>query len=1645
MWTPHAGNVASWMFQFSNSGTQQVVFNSSALTALYSSEEVLRPRIRSNDSAWFDTSAIPAYAAVFSVIIFILHITVKCLRPKPNGNDMKAEVEEDVIASRGHIADLGGIVIFVFRITRLLFCLALFGLSFAMTLKFGSREHSPQHIERHDYLRIALTTVYAYSSLLALLSVCTARKLSNLVTRHLALLLGATWLVFAYRDLWPLATFTLQPLDAALSPFVWIEIGLLTVAGVVIPLLVPRQYIPIDPKDFDREPNPEQTCSLLSLMLYNFLDHVIFLAYRVPHLGYDKLPPLADYDETKNLVARSFKNLDPFMKKNRNRHMFFGLMSTFAREYVVLATMVIIRVCTSFASPLGIKYLLRYLETGGDNAVVRPWVWVSWLFFGPVLGSIAVQWYIFVATGTMVRTQGIITQLVFDHALRIRVKAETNDTPTTPQSTVPPTPDTASVAESPIDPNEPTSSRSSSEDGSGTARGDVSKDTKIKRKGTSVSGVSTSSTVVEKPASPGDNAKGGNLVGKINNLVTTDLNNIVDGRDFLFIILYIPVQVSLCVWFLYAILGWSSIVGLAATALLFPIPGFIANYIQRIQVRKMKKTDARVQTVTEIMNVIRMIKLFGWEPKVNEQVAEKREEELVYQKKFRLLEFLNGSINFLIPCVTMVVTFFTFTFIMKKQLSASIVFSSMAVFDLLRDQLHTIFGMLPAVIQAKVSLDRVNEFLIDTELLDEFAQKVNPLLEISRPEIDSSIIGFNNCSFTWSSANDGAVTPGSARRNFILRIGNELTFKQGHINLIVGATGSGKTSLLMALLGEMHYIPNGPDSYYNLPRDGGVAYASQESWVQNETIKDNILFGAPFDEERYNKVIYQCGLKRDLTLFDAGDETEVGEKGLTLSGGQKARITLARAVYSRAQILLLDDVCPLFCPGFDLVILHSSCLKVLAALDVHTAKWIVEKCFKGDLIQGRTVILVTHNVALASPVAEFVVSLSIDGRILSQGTLSKALAKNKKLSKELKQEAEELKKADDEIDSDELDESPNQQGETKKKDGKLIVAEEISEGHVGWDALKLYFASLGGDHFFLFWGVFLGGMTLTPIIEAAQMWFLGYWAHQYEITDPWNVRIIFYLFIYTLLLIGAIVVYSAGAVAFLYGCLRASRTIHKTLISSILGTTLRWLDKTPTSRVIARCTQDIQTVDGPIANYLAYVVEISISMLVKFAAVVVLSPQFLIPGLAVTALGVWCGQIYIKSQLSVKREMSNARAPVLGHFGAAMAGLTSIRAYGAQDSFKLESYKRINRYTRSARTFYNLNRWICIRIESLGGVFASGLAAYLVYAGGVTASNTGFSLTMAVGFSSMILWWVRLLNEFEVSGNSLERIQQYLVIEQEPKPTPDGVPPAYWPASGNLTVENLSARYSSDGPKVLQDISFHVSSGERVGIVGRTGSGKSSLTLSLLRCILTEGTVLYDGLPTNKLNLDALRSNITIIPQVPELLSGTLRQNLDPFSQHDDATLNDALRAAGLFSLQNEMDEGRITLDSAIASGGTNMSVGQRQILALARAIVRRSKLLILDEATSAIDYDTDTVIQTSLRKELDKDVTLLTVAHRLQTIMDADKIMVLDAGQIVEFGPPSELLKNDKGTLRALVDESGDRDTLYAMAAKASSTSTTL
>ncbi|CEL54792.1 ATP-binding cassette transporter abc4 OS=Schizosaccharomyces pombe (strain 972 / ATCC 24843) GN=abc4 PE=3 SV=1 [Rhizoctonia solani AG-1 IB] len=676
-------------------------------------------------------------------------------------------------------------------------------------------------------------------------------------------------------------------------------------------------------------------------------------------------------------------------------------------------------------------------------------------------------------------------------------------------------------------------------------------------------------------------------------------------------------------------------------------------------------------------------------------------------------------------------------------------------------------------------------------------------------------------------------------------------------------------------------------------------------------------------------------------------------------------------------------------------------------------------------------LIVTHNVAMVSEVADFMVSLDNNGRVVSQGYVSEVLRANARFRAEVEKERKIEEKASDIVE--EIDPGEEKLAPKVKRDGKLMIEEEVAIGHVGWPAAKLFLLSFGGVWFWIFC---LGAFMLADAVLTLQAYWVGVWARAYNTHPghPEQVNATMYLVVYIVICLGGVGLYASAYILHIFGSVRAARRIHGRLVSSILGAPLRWLDSTPVGRIIARFTQDLRSVDETLPLQLESFVNITFNMFSCFFVVILFSPQFAIPGIVILVGGIWIGQIYIQSQLSIKREMSNARSPLFSHFGTALTSITSIRAYGVQDHFKNEAMKRIDKYTRTARTFYNLNRWISFRMDALGGIFASGLATYLVYFGSSPdASNTGFSLNRAVMLSGGIIWWIRVLNNFEVEGNSLERIQSYVEIEQEIAPVPEKVPPAHWPSSGNIVVENLTARYSLDGPTVLHDLSFEIKNGERIGIVGRTGSGKSSLTLSLLRMIPTEGNIYYDGIPIHALNLDALRTNITIIPQQPELMSGTVRQNLDPFEEYDDAFLNMALHSAGLNSIQPEEVQDHIGLDSGVTAGGSNFSLGQRQILALARAIVRRSKVLILDEATAAIDHNADAAIQSSIRTEL-HGVTLIIVAHRLQTICDADKIMVLDGGKIVEYDSPIALLQKEGGAFKSLVNESGDQDHLYAM-----------
>ncbi|KDR83050.1 hypothetical protein GALMADRAFT_866663 [Galerina marginata CBS 339.88] len=1581
-----------------------------------------------------DTFAIPFSIALFFICIQTFHgfttLIARLWRGTSSVESATGETEgpEDVNpATFYYLAHRSkgnnGSIIFTYATARLIGCLVLLGLSTKTLLgcpRWRWREHGAAPKWTRVFVEcpeVFMTLTFLYASILTIASM-SVKKWTTLATRYNIIVLLSALGVYIYRDIWPLATYTEHPKDTAHDEFLWYKIALLSFTAAVVPLFVPRRYIPVDPKDPMAIPNDEQTCSIFSLIFYFYLDPVIFLGYRVEHLTVDQLPPLCDTDQAKNLVKKAFPHLDPYQGAKKG-HIFFGMLKVFRREYTLMALSIIGFVPLNFLAPVSINRILTYLETGGEGAYIRPWFWILFLLVGPTVSSLLSQWYIFAATRALAHAEALITQLVFEHSLRIRLVAETgkeNEAITEEDNaTVIGSPDTASVAEGSTE--EPSTSEEPSQV-SANKIPEASTDSQSTLTASTIKGKAKATFPPKTPAAKKATAdrKDANLIGKINNLVTTDLGNITDARDFLLLVLSVPLQICGCIFFLYQVLGWSAFVGLASMIVLLPVPGYAAKLLQTVQKNKMKMTDARVQDVTEAVSVLRMIKLFGWEERMSRRIQDRRNDELAALWKYKVLESVSGVSNSIIPTITMVATYGTYTAVMKQSLTPSIIFSSLTVFALLRMQLYRISWQVSSGVQGKVSLDRVSDFLRNTELLDVFTDdKADVTAEVA-PTFDKEAIGFNNATFSWSiGAQDGTMTP--SRRAYRLQIDDELLFKPGCINLIVGPTGSGKTSILMALLGEMHFIRSNADSWFNLPREGGVAYAAQESWVQNATIRENIVFGAEFDEVRYRKVLYQCGLERDLELFDAGDATEVGEKGLTLSGGQKARVTLARAVYSQAKIILLDDV--------------------LAALDVHTSVWIVDKCLRGDLLRGRTVLLVTHSVALLTPVAEFIVSIGQDGAVQTQGVdPGAALAVDPALAAEAETVREETEIANQEVTLLAKKEAP--------ADGKLVVAEEIVKGHITWKSVKLFLTGLGGDYPLVFFSLWISGFLVTNWVKTFQIWFLGYWGTQYEGHDPSEVHVSLYLSLYSSIVLVALLLNLGSYFLYVSGSMRASKVINAALVKSILSSTLRWLDETPTARIIARCTQDIRAVDGPIPDQFLALSQMGIGLITNICVIIIFTPIFLFPGLAVAALGFYLGNIYLKAQLSVKREMSNARSPVLAHFSAAISGLVSVRAYGAQASFKAESFKRVDHYMRISRISYNLNRWISTRIDLLGQLFTVALATYLVYGHSIGASNTGFSLNMAVDFCNMILYWVRIFNMFEVQSNSLERIQGYLDIDHEPTSTEAGKPPAAWPTSGTIVVENLSARYSQTGPTILRDLSFRIESGERVGIVGRTGSGKSTLTLALLRCVVTEGTVYYDGLPTNTINLDALRSSVTIIPQTPELISGTLRRNLDPFDQHDDATLNDALRSAGLFSVHDEEGEGRITLDSNISSGGSNLSVGEKQIIALARAMVRGSKLLILDEATSAIDYKTDSVIQTTLRSKLGSDVTVITVAHRLQTIMDADKIMVLDEGQIAEFDSPRALLQKEGSKFKALVDGSGDKADLYAMAeGKAASTST--
>lgn len=838
-----------------------------------------------------------------------------------------------------------------------------------------------------------------------------------------------------------------------------------------------------------------------------------------------------------------------------------------------------------------------------------------------------------------------------------------------------------------------------------------------------------------------------------------------------------------------------------------------------------------------------------------------------------------------------------------------------------------------------------------------------------------------------------------------------VNFQPG-LNLIIGQTGSGKSSLLLAMLGEMTTT----SGVACLKHSAGVAYVAQTPWLQNASIRDNILFGSALDPRRYRKVITACALLEDFKSLTEGDETEVGEKGVALSGGQKQRVSLARALYSQAHTLLLDDV--------------------LSALDGNTSADVFHNGIIGDLGHGRTIIMVTHAIGLCGRYADQVVTMKHGAAtIRRQESVADLRARH---NEELEATRMNLHRRD--TNHSMTDQQVKSAMRLPKFPGGSLndKEEQSATGRISRYAIFSLLKEFGSPAF----------LILLPLVQICyqslsitKSLFPAYWADAYDRNAPEDVNLGFYLGIYAAIILAEALMNGLCNVFVYHGNWQAAGKLHNRLLRSVFYTPLSWYDKNPVGRIVNRFARDIQALDTTITPWIRMSIDGVLKVSFTILSITSVLPLFAVPAILASIAGFIIGEVYTRTQIVIKRLVSVSESPLFSQFGDSIAGIVTIRAFGAQKRFGLELEEKIDRYTRPSEVLFALTRWSQIRADGLGALVSFSAALLALLGDSKDAGLVGFSLSISSGFSVTLLTLVRALNELEIELNSFERVKQYTNLEQEQPDSETGQVPATWPVEGDVKVSNLYSSYAPGGPNILKGVSFSLKAGEKVGIVGRSGSGKSTLGLSLLRFThRSAGTVVINGLDVEEINLSALRQRITIIPQDPILFTGTVRSNLDPFGTISDAELTAALSQCGFHPKthqlpnNNDGDERLISLDTKVLESGSNFSQGQRQILALTRAMVRHSKLIILDEATASCDMDTDRKIQETLRGVEFARSTVLTIAHRLRTICDYDRILVLQSGKVVEFDEPKQLMAIEGGIFRGMVEESEEAEELVSL-----------
>ncbi|XP_046996198.1 ATP-binding cassette sub-family C member 5-like isoform X2 [Schistocerca americana] len=1126
------------------------------------------------------------------------------------------------------------------------------------------------------------------------------------------------------------------------------------------------------------------------------------------------------------------------------------------------------------------------------------------------------------------------------------------------------------------------------------------------------------------------NNLGDSSTGQLINIFSNDGQKIMDMALFVPMIIGGPIVIICGVSYILWLLGPWAVLGMTSFLLFYPLQYAISRMTAYFRGRAVKITDKRVKLMTEILNSIKFIKMYAWEKGFCDSLLEIRKAEHQLLEKSAYCQSLSISIAPTVPVISAIVTFLAHL-AAGNNLTASQAFS---ILTFMRQQINFVLIILNEwsirFFDGLIAIKRIQKLLVLQDMMS----------YITRPVDKTQALCINNGSFamdgpvvsdvdnkpgyttsdTCANAEDNSdateteklksyIATSEKNENIISDI--NLLVSKGQLIGICGPVGSGKTSLLLAALGQMR-ITSG-----HVFRDGSCAYVSQEAWIQNATLKENVLFGETFEAKRYYEAVYSCALVEDIKQLPGADETEIGERGINLSGGQKQRVALARALYCNRDIYFLDDP--------------------LSAVDAHVGAHIFEKCILTAL-KDKTVLLVTHQVQFLSRCDKIYVLK--DGRILEEGTHEELMASEKEYSIMIKRYTANkdqennvsLKEAVEAglndvsyLNSDmsgmdmkgEHHTPGNIQGQT------IMEKEEITKGNIRFYTYQSYISAAGGYFITLIVSLcFLLNVGST----AFSTWWLALWIKEGSgnvTIDLGNVTVIshnlndnpkyhMYQLVYAVTI--AVILGTSLLRGFMFTkvSLRASTILHNKLFKKVVESPLYFFETTPLGRMQTLFSRDIDEVDVRLPITVETIMQNILLVVFAILFICVVFPWFFV---AVIVLGVvyhLISKIFRSAIRDIKRLDAVTRSPVLSAIGSTVSGLSTIHAFAKEGIFISKFVQLFDENSTCSFLSMVSMRWLAVRIDSLAVVAVCLTSCFVIaFRDVIPPALSGLALSYSAHISGIFQYTVRLVSETEMRFISVERINSYLrkLMPEDFKTAKINVLPE-WPTKGRIEFKNVSLCYREGLPNVLMGINFIIESAEKIGIVGRTGSGKSSLVAAIYRMAeLSSGKITVDGVNIADVKLQHLRSRLSVIPQDPVLFSGTIRSNLDVNCQYTDAEIWLALERT---KLRDKVLSMKGQLDAKVTQEGDSLSTGEKQLLCLARALLRNCKILILDEATAAVDPETEACVQSTIESEF-QHCTVLTIAHRLNTVMHCDRIIVMDKGQVVEMDTPQNLLSN--------------------------------